>query len=162
MWRRPRESLGEIPVPKDVLDTVSDYQFQPAIMDACFQCVKGAQVVADDANAAENFYLPVAVDRVRLFEKPGAHLWSHARLIRDDGEIVAGPGTYLNIPKGAKHRFRNNGQETARMLFFFTPAGIEGLFDELAKMQVPAGDFSSVIKALNGLGEGYGVEYLSE
>ena len=80
----------------------------------------------------------------------------------DDGEIVAGPGTYLNIPKGAKHRFRNNGQETARKLFFFTPAGIEGLFDELAKMQVPAGDFSSVIKALNGLGEGYGVEYLSE
>ncbi len=88
MWRRPKESLGEIPVPKDVLDTVSEYQFHPAIMDACFQCVKGAQVVADDANAAENFYLPVAVDRVRLFEKPGAHLWSHARLIRDDGEIV--------------------------------------------------------------------------
>ena len=80
----------------------------------------------------------------------------------DEGEIVAGPGTYLNIPKGAKHRFRNNGQETARMLFFFTPAGIEGLFDELAKMEVPARDFSSVIKALNVLGKGYGVEYLSE
>ena len=80
----------------------------------------------------------------------------------DEGEIVAGPGTYLNIPKGAKHRFRNNGQETARMLFFFTPAGIEGLFDELAKMEVPSGNFSSVIKALNVLGEGYGVEYLRE
>ena len=79
----------------------------------------------------------------------------------DDGEVVAGPGTYLNIPKGAKHRFRNNGDATARMLFFFTPAGIEGLFDELAKMEVPAGDFSAVIKALNVLGKGYGVEYLS-
>ena len=80
----------------------------------------------------------------------------------DDGEVVAGPGTYLNIPKGAKHRFRNNGDMTAKMLFFFTPAGIEGLFDELAKMDVPPGDFSSVIKALNVLGEGYGVEYLPE
>ena len=60
------------------------------------------------------------------------------------------------------HRFRNNGQETARILFFFAPAGIEGLFDELAKMEVPAGDFSSLIKALNVLGEGYGVEYLPE
>ena len=79
-----------------------------------------------------------------------------------DGEIVAGPGTYLNIPKGAKHRFRNNGSETAKMLFFFTPAGIEGLFDKLATMEVPSGDFSSVIKALNVLGEGYGVEYLPE
>ena len=80
----------------------------------------------------------------------------------DDGEVVAGPGTYLNIPKGAKHRFRNNGETTARMLFFFTPAGIEELFDEVAKMEVPSGDFSSVIKALNVLGEGYGVEYLPE
>ena len=80
----------------------------------------------------------------------------------DEGEITAGPGTYLNIPKGAKHRFRNNGKETARMLFFFTPAGIEGLFDELATMDVPSGDFSSVIKALNVVGERYGVEYLSE
>jgi hypothetical protein len=48
------------------------------------------------------------------------------------------------------------------MLFFFTPAGIEGLFDKLATMEVPSGDFSSVIKALNVLGEGYGVEYLPE
>ena len=80
----------------------------------------------------------------------------------DDGEVVAGSGTYLNIPKGAKHRFRNNGDTTAKMIFFFTPAGIEGLFDELAKMKVPPGDFSSVIKALNVLGEGYGVEYLDE
>ena len=80
----------------------------------------------------------------------------------DDGAIEAGPGTYLNIPKGAKHRFRNNGKETAKMLFFFTPAGIEGLFDELAKMEVPSGDFSAVIKALNVLGQGYGVEYVSE
>ena len=80
----------------------------------------------------------------------------------DDDEIVAGPGTYLHIPKGAKHRFRNNGSETAKMLFFFTPAGIDGLFDKLAEMEVPSGDFSSVIKALNVLGEGYGVEYLPE
>ena len=80
----------------------------------------------------------------------------------DDGESVAGPGTFLNIPKGAKHRFRNNGDETAKMLFFFTPSGIEGLFDELANMDVPSGDFSSVIKALNALGGKYGVEYLEE
>ena len=80
----------------------------------------------------------------------------------DAGEVVAGPGTYLNIPKGAKHRFRNNGDTTARMLFFFTPAGIEGLFDELGKLEVPAGDFASVIKLLNVAGKKYGVEYLNE
>ena len=80
----------------------------------------------------------------------------------DDGETVAGPGTYLNIPKGAKHRFRNNGNETAKMLFFFTPSGIEGLFDELATLDVPQGGVASVIDALNSLGKKYGVEYLAE
>ena len=44
----------------------------------------------------------------------------------DDGEIVAGPGTYLNIPKGAKHRFRNNRNETAKMLFFWLLSRICG------------------------------------
>ena len=80
----------------------------------------------------------------------------------EDGETVAGPGTYLKIAGGDKHRFRNNSEATARMLFFFTPAGIEGLFDEFAKMDVPARDFSSVLATLNKLGEGYGVTYLSE
>ncbi len=75
----------------------------------------------------------------------------------NDGEIVAGPGTYLNIPKGAKHRFRNNGDTIAKMLFFFTPSGIEGLFDEFGKMDIPSGDFASVIEAMNSLGEKYGV-----
>ena len=80
----------------------------------------------------------------------------------DEGEIVAGPGTYLNIPKGAKHRFRNNGKELAKMLVFFTPSGIEGLFDDLAEMEIGPGDFSQVIKALNVVGQKYGVEYLNE
>jgi quercetin dioxygenase-like cupin family protein len=79
-----------------------------------------------------------------------------------DGETVAGPGTYLNIPKGAKHRFRNNGSTTARMLFFFTPAGIEGLFDKFSEMEEPAGGMAAIIESLNVLGEKYGVEYLGE
>ncbi len=80
----------------------------------------------------------------------------------DDGEVVAGPGTYLNIPKGAKHRFRNNSNDTAKMLFFFTPAGIEGLFDEFAEMEEPTGDLSAMNRALNVLGKKYGVEYLPD
>ena len=79
-----------------------------------------------------------------------------------DGEIVAGPGMYLNIPKGAKHRFHNNGDQTARMLFFFAPAGIETLFDAFAEMDEPKGNVESAIEALNVLGEKYGVEYFAE
>ena len=79
-----------------------------------------------------------------------------------NNEVVAGPGTYLNIPKGDKHRFHNNGNETAKMLFFFTPAGLEGLFDRLGDMEPPTGDAASIIESLNVLGQAYGVEYLNE
>lgn len=78
----------------------------------------------------------------------------------DEGEIEAGSGTYLNVPKGAKHRFRNNGDTTARMLFF-CPAGIEGLFEDLGKM-TPSEDLNSAITALNEIGAAYGVEYFLE
>ena len=77
---------------------------------------------------------------------------------RDDGESLAGPASYLNIPKGAKHRFRNNGSTTAKMLLFFAPAGIERLFDELGAFTPPA-DPEQVIDALSAMGEKYGMEY---
>lgn len=80
----------------------------------------------------------------------------------EDGEIVAGPGSYLNIPKGAKHRFRNNSDQVAQMLFFFTPAGIEKLFEEFADMDESTGDLESMIKELNIMGKKYGVTYLVE
>jgi quercetin dioxygenase-like cupin family protein len=80
----------------------------------------------------------------------------------EDGEITAGAGAYLNIPKGAKHRFRNNGDKTAKMLFFFVPAGIENLFDAFGQMEEPTGDFKSMIDQLNKMGEPYGVECLTD
>ena len=81
----------------------------------------------------------------------------------EDGEgIVAGPGTYLNVPKGAKHRFRNEQEHAAKMLFFFAPAGIEALFDEFADADEPGRDRESAIAAMNVLGKKYGARYFVE
>jgi quercetin dioxygenase-like cupin family protein len=44
--------------------------------------------------------------------------------------IVAGSGDFVNVPRGTVHCFRNTGSETARMVLTFTPAGIEGFFEE--------------------------------
>jgi len=49
---------------------------------------------------------------------------------RGEGAVVAGPNDFVNIPRGAVHCFRNTGTETARMVLTFTPAGIEGWFEE--------------------------------
>lgn len=47
------------------------------------------------------------------------------------GELVdAGPGDFVNVPRGTVHRFLNTGSETARLILTFTPAGIEQWFEE--------------------------------
>jgi quercetin dioxygenase-like cupin family protein len=44
--------------------------------------------------------------------------------------VVAGPGDFVNVPRGTVHRFQNTGTETARIILTFTPAGIEHWFEE--------------------------------
>ena len=49
--------------------------------------------------------------------------------IRLDDEVVnAGPGDFVNIPRGRLHNFHNPTDEPVRMILTFTPAGIEHFF----------------------------------
>ena len=97
---------------------------------------------------------------IQTREEEGFYILSGTLTFYDEEStgIVAGPGTYLNVPKGAKHRFRNEEDHPATMLFFFAPAGIEGLFDKLEHFQ-PGADSESTIAALNVIGEKYGARY---
>ena len=66
-----------------------------------------------------------------------------------DDEVTAGPGTFVNIPRGMKHRFHNDSDAEAEMIFWFAPADIEGLFRELGESP----------DRLVEIGERYGTTY---
>ena len=66
-----------------------------------------------------------------------------------DREVTARAGTFVNVPRGTKHRFRNVGDEAAELIFWFSPAGIEGLFREAAERP----------EDLVEIGRRYGTEY---
>jgi len=68
-----------------------------------------------------------------------------------DGEYVTGKaGTFINIPKNTPHGFRNESDQTARMLFWYTPAGLEkGMAEALA-------DFDNVVE----IAKKYGMTYV--
>ncbi|NMG05359.1 cupin domain-containing protein [Brasilonema sp. UFV-L1] len=51
----------------------------------------------------------------------------------DEKTIVATPGTFLQLPKGQSHGFKNNGSKPAKMLIHATPAGPEQFFAELGQ-----------------------------
>ncbi|MER7702455.1 cupin domain-containing protein [Kitasatospora sp. NPDC097605] len=47
--------------------------------------------------------------------------------LNGDETVTAGPGGFFFVPRGTRHRFRNRGYHAAKMIFFFTPGGIEEL-----------------------------------
>ena len=51
-------------------------------------------------------------------------------------QFTAGPGTFVNLPPGTPHQFRNESQKPARSLLLVCPAGLEQMFFETG---VPAG-----------------------
>ena len=54
--------------------------------------------------------------------------------------FTANAGSFVYVPKGTTHCFKNVGTQTTRMLAAFTPAGIEGMFFEVGR---PATEGSS-------------------
>jgi quercetin dioxygenase-like cupin family protein len=51
------------------------------------------------------------------------------------GELsVAGPGSFVFIPRGLPHTWQVIGDRPGRMLVTFSPAGMEGFFDRLSSM----------------------------
>ena len=50
-----------------------------------------------------------------------------------DGQRITGrTGTFLHIPRGAVHRFKNESTADARLLIWFGPAGIEKMMERMA------------------------------
>jgi Cupin domain len=66
------------------------------------------------SNADETFYVLDGTPTFRL----------------DQQIVIAGPGDFINIPKGTLQDFRNLSEEPMRMILTFTPAGIEQFFEE--------------------------------
>jgi mannose-6-phosphate isomerase-like protein (cupin superfamily) len=55
-----------------------------------------------------------------------------------DERLVAGPGTFANMPIGTPHTFKNESGKPAKMLVLVAPAGLERMFFEVGKT-VPTG-----------------------
>ena len=71
----------------------------------------------------------------------------------EDEEVIAPKGTYINVPKGLKHYFRNQTKDIACMLFLFSPSGIERMSYELAANKTMATNPPNMIVELNDIGK---------
>jgi quercetin dioxygenase-like cupin family protein len=68
-------------------------------------------------------------------------------------ELHAAPGSFVHIPRGTPHTYRNLGSDPARMLVTLTPAGFERFWQEIGEPATqratpPAVDTAAVQRAL--------------
>lgn len=79
--------------------------------------------------------------------------------------LVAGPGTFVNMPIGNPHSFKNETEQTAKMLISYAPAGLENYFFEVGQPfdgEVPPKPSEEEITKLVAAAPKYGIEFLHE
>lgn len=81
----------------------------------------------------------------------------------NDEKIVAGPSTFLNMPIGSLHCFKNESDQPARMLITVAPAGLEKMFLEVGTVLTSPDDkpqppTEEEIRKLLEVAPDYGVE----
>jgi quercetin dioxygenase-like cupin family protein len=82
-----------------------------------------------------------------------------------DENLIAGPGTFVNMPIGQPHAFKNETDQIAKMLITYAPAGLEEYFFEVGQPfagELPPKPTQKEIEKLMEAAPKYGIEFLSE
>lgn len=61
-------------------------------------------------------------------------------VIRDEEKIVAGPGSYIFLPRGVPHGFRASSDKESRVLIHVIPGGKVGFVAMMLELAVPIHD----------------------
>jgi len=88
IWRGDGEALAEIVRPAVLAGTAARLPIHPAVLDSCFQLL-GATFAGEGTAGG---FLPLSVDRLRVWRRPGERFFCHAR-IADSGpsrEVAVG------------------------------------------------------------------------
>src|SRR3546814_2279073 len=76
IWRGDGEALAEVVVPEALVETADGLPIHPAVLDSCFQLL-GATFTGEGTSGG---FLPLSVDRLRFWRRPGARFFCHARI----------------------------------------------------------------------------------
>ena len=85
-------ALAQLHVPASIEADLATYAFHPSMLDAAFQVLLTAtrSVETSSDQSAATPYLPVGVDRIRIFGRPVRQMQAFAQLIKADSRLVVG------------------------------------------------------------------------
>jgi acyl transferase domain-containing protein/acyl-CoA synthetase (AMP-forming)/AMP-acid ligase II/acyl carrier protein/SAM-dependent methyltransferase len=91
LWRKEGVSLAEIRLPEPLASEARSYQVHPVLLDNCFQTLGAAL-----PNQNETF-LPVGLEALRVYRRPGISLWSQAEIRRGEASDTEALTADLNL-----------------------------------------------------------------
>jgi acyl transferase domain-containing protein len=103
LWRGQSEGFGLVEIDAARLAGLDGYHAHPAVLDACLHLFGVA--LASSEPSSEDVYVPVGVERFRLFRAPGARVWARATV----GHHQSTEGTLV----GDLHLFDDTGAVVA-------------------------------------------------
>lgn len=109
LYRQKGAALGRVSLPRDLQADIDRYQFHPALLDGCMQ-VLGATFEREGLGDA---YLPVTIERLQVFRRVGATVWSKVQLLSNTG--VAGKKLKSKSISAEISIYNEAGQEVARL-----------------------------------------------
>ena len=80
-----------------------------------------------------------------------------------DEKLIAGPGTFVNMPIGNPHAFKNETDRPAKMLVSYAPAGLEEYFFDVGQefaAELPSKPTKEEIARLLEAAPKYGIEFI--
>lgn len=80
-----------------------------------------------------------------------------------DDRVTVQPGTFLNLPIGQPHAFKNESDRNAKMIITLSPAGLENFFFEVGvefEGEFPPPPSEEEIQKLVAAAPEYGIEFL--
>ncbi len=118
------EAVALIEAESSLVSGLDDYLLHPAILDASFQVLLGAMLTTvlkqlDGGQENKGLYLPVHIEKVRFYGRPGTKVRSYARLtertptgVKGDIQLFGDDGRVVAEIQGFRCRLIQQGSET--------------------------------------------------
>nr|AKL71649.1 NocP [Nostoc sp. CCAP 1453/38] len=81
--RSQEKTLAFMELSPEIAQEAEKYKIHPALLDACLHSVYGLRLDIDSSNAM-NIYLPIKIERLKLYRSSSSKLWSQVELSHKD------------------------------------------------------------------------------
>ncbi|MDJ1469706.1 SDR family NAD(P)-dependent oxidoreductase [Xanthocytophaga flava] len=94
LWVKGNEILGAISLSSQTTYGVEQYYVHPALLDACLHTIFAARENTEDNK--RGIYLPVHIEKYKVYEKPGQHVWTYVEILEASDDFLIGNYQILN------------------------------------------------------------------